>query len=352
MPECEFRYGLIEGFYGKPWTWFNREQSLGFLREHGYQFYIYAPKSDLFLREDWLTDWPEARYDRLERFASACRANGLLFGVGLSPFEIYKDFSAKARESLSRKILSINRLDPDILCLCFDDMRGDVADLAEIQARVFDHAAAAGGASRLIVCPSYYSSDPVLERVYGRRPENYLEDLGRLLDSRAEIFWTGPEICSTEYTRIHLEEVAESLRRKPFIWDNYPVNDSPRMSPYPHLRAFTGRPWQMSEWTAGHAVNPMNQAWLSRIPLKTLWDSYLRRDEYDPEKSCRESALALCGPELGGLLFEDIPVFQDRGLKQMTEAEKAGFLVRYQDFSSPYAEEITRWLRGDYEPGQ
>ena len=35
--------------------------------------------------------------------------------------------------------------------------------------------------------------------------------------------------------------IGEAMRRKPFLWDNYPVNDGPRMSQFLHLRAFTGR---------------------------------------------------------------------------------------------------------------
>ncbi|MEM8934075.1 MAG: sulfatase-like hydrolase/transferase, partial [Acidobacteriota bacterium] len=35
---------------------------------------------------------------------------------------------------------------------------------------------------RFIACPTYYSFDPALERVFGAMPENYLTDFGRLLD--------------------------------------------------------------------------------------------------------------------------------------------------------------------------
>ena len=57
MPDQEFSYGLIEGFYGKPWTWDDRDGCVSFLCENGYRFYIYAPKTDPYLREKWDQDW-------------------------------------------------------------------------------------------------------------------------------------------------------------------------------------------------------------------------------------------------------------------------------------------------------
>ena len=45
--------GIIEGFYGKPWTWAEREETIAFLAPHGYGFYLYAPKADPYLRRHW-----------------------------------------------------------------------------------------------------------------------------------------------------------------------------------------------------------------------------------------------------------------------------------------------------------
>ena len=45
--------GLIEGYYGAPWSWQARETTIAALKPHGYGFYIYAPKADAFLRKRW-----------------------------------------------------------------------------------------------------------------------------------------------------------------------------------------------------------------------------------------------------------------------------------------------------------
>ena len=349
MPENHFSYGVVEGFYGKPWSWEDREQCIRFMKDYGYDFYIYAPKNDHFLREKWQDEWPNEVYQKLDDFSESCKAKGIRFGIGLSPFEILGDLDNKLKEDLQNKLDAINGLNPDILCILFDDMKGDVSDLAKKQVKIFDFSATLSNALSFIICPSYYTIDPILEKLFGKMPENYLHDLGKMMDPAVDIFWTGIQVCSPGYTKSHLNEIADVLRRKPFIWDNYPVNDSPSLSSFLRLRAYINRPYQMSEWTNGHAINPMNQAWLSQIPMRTLSQSYALKETYSPQISFIESARILCGQELGNALIEDIVFFQDKGLKNMTEDEKKSLLDKYQTFQSPYAKEVQGWLRGDYQ---
>ncbi|MBF0502616.1 MAG: beta-N-acetylglucosaminidase domain-containing protein, partial [Candidatus Riflebacteria bacterium] len=41
-----FELGVIEGFYGAPWSWDIRKEYIKFLKKSGYSFYFYAPKAD------------------------------------------------------------------------------------------------------------------------------------------------------------------------------------------------------------------------------------------------------------------------------------------------------------------
>jgi len=349
MTDRRFSCGIIEGFYGRMWRWKDRIASIDFLYDIDFKYYIYAPKGDHYLREKWRLDWPDDQYNRIMTFSEICKRGGIQFGVGLSPMEIYDNFEKKEKDELRHKVLMINDLRPDILCLCFDDMRGGKSQLAENQAKVFDFITDISTAKRYFLCPTYYSYDPVLEKLFGKMPDNYLPDLGKMIDPEAEILWTGTKVCSTEYIESHLSEVADLIRRKPFIWDNYPVNDAPWMSTYLHIRAFTNRPYHMSEWTSGHAANPMNQAWLSQIPLKTLYMNYALKDQYDPELAFVESTKGLCGETLGACILDDVSSFQDRGLQEMSEKEKDSLIKKYGSFKSPYAAEIVEWLEGKYE---
>ena len=123
-------------------------------------------------------------------------------------------------------------------------------------------------------CPTYYSFDPILDKVFGERPENYLEDLAELLDQSIDIMWTGPKVISSELTVEHLKEVSSILKRKPLIWDNYPVNDGPKNCKFIFLDAFKNRSSDIKDHISGYMSNPMNQAQLSKI-LFLRWLSCL-----------------------------------------------------------------------------
>ena len=195
--------------------------------------------------------------------------------------------TAAGRSALAAKLARLALLKPDDLAILFDDMRGDVPDLAERQAAIVHYAAERSGAARILCCPSYYSDDPILDVAFGQRPPFYLEQLGRLLDPAIRIFWTGAEVCAGEYSPGHLARVAGQLGRKPMLWDNYPVNDGARMSQHLHLRAFTGRPAAIAPLIAGHGINPASQPLLSRIPALTLAESYAEGDAYDYRRRLR-----------------------------------------------------------------
>lgn len=338
--------GIIEGFYGRPWSWEERETTVAFLAPHGYRFYLYAPKVDFHLRRRWHEDHPREQADALEQLSSRCAELGVRFGIGLSPFEV-REFGAAEREALGRKLAFFDAIGVRDLAILFDDMRGDVPDLAERQLEIVDWAAGRTAADRVIVCPSYYTDDPVLDRVFGRRPEGYIEALGAGLDPRIEIFWTGEEVCSYAFSPGHLRRVADQLRRKPFLWDNYPVNDGQRMSQFLHVRGFTGRPAQMAGLIAAHGINPALQATLTCIPALTLVESYRRGDEYEYGAATLRAAVQVLGEEFGTRLYEDMLFLQDVGLDRL-EAREAELRGRWTGVDHPAAREIIAWLDGGY----
>lgn len=344
--------GIIEGFYGPPWSTEGREETIAFLAARGYRFYHYAPKADAFLRERWREEPPAEAMESLSRLAEFCRARSVRFGVGLSPFEIYRAFDDEAKAALANKLAALDDLGLDDLAILFDDMRGDLDDLAATQATIVEWAAARTRATRVITCPTYYTDDPMLDRVYGARPARYLEDLGAALDPKIEVFWTGEEVCSSEYSPGHLERVAGQLRRKPFLWDNYPVNDGPNMSQSLHLRAFTGRPAAIAGSLSAHAVNPALQCVLSRIPALTLIESYEKGDGYEYGAAFARAAAEVLGPQLGALVQRHLGMLQNVGLDRLGPLLPR-LRARYADIDHPGAREILGFLDGAYrsEPG-
>lgn len=347
--------GIIEGFFGRPWSWEAREAYAGFLATKGFDFYLYAPKSDAYLRRQWQQDWPELEWAKLKQLRECYRSAGVRFGLGLSPLELYRQPIATSRQQLKHKVLRLNDLKPDILCLLFDDMRGDLPDLAHRQAELAQVAAEYTTATHLILCPTYYSPDPILEKVFGARPKQYWETLGRQLPEAMDIFWTGPLVCSTTYPRSHLLEMTEQLGRKPFLWDNYPVNDGAVKSKLLPLMAYPETHCGLSDLVSGHAANPMNQASLSKIPLATLTEAYRlgaygeHQHQYQAPDAFWRACREICSEALAEQLIADQPQLQDEGLATFTEEQRQQLLERYRPLSNEApAQEIIDWLEGGY----
>jgi hyaluronoglucosaminidase len=344
-----FPLGVIEGFFGRPWSWETRYDYASFLKANDYRYYLYAPKLDPYLRRDWQQPWPIDEYESLKKLGEIYHQAGLEWGIGFTPFELHYQYTDEQNvKILEQKVRYLNTLQPDILAILFDDMRGSGDRIAQIQADITHRIMDISSARWFIMCPTYYCTNPILDRIFGDRPPRYLEELGEKLDPGVNVFWTGPDVCSTEYPEQHLKEIAAQLGRKPFIWDNYPVNDSAKMCKFLHLRAFENRPYQMADLTAGHAVNPMNQAYLSQIPLMTLTMSYQEQDQYAPKEAFSKALRILCAEPLATLIEEELARFQDNGLDGLNPDDRARLIKRYSFFPNHFTQEIIDWLNDLY----
>ncbi len=357
--------GLIEGYYGRPWDWPARARVVALLALHGYRFFLYAPKAASSLRRRWREPMPAAEIAAIAAFAGQCRDLGVRFGVGLSPHEFDDSPRSLDWSHLSCKLALLDdRVGPDELALLFDDIRGDDPLLADRQAAVVSFVAARSRARRLTVCPTYYSDDPLLDRVFGARPSGYLERLGRLLDPAVGVFWTGEEVCSREIGPAHLRDVAQRLGRAPVLWDNYPVNDGQRMSQYLHLRGFNCRPAANAALLAGHAINPALQPVLGCIPALTLAERYRTGDGgYSSNEAFARACRHVLGgadqrdTDLGGAdqrdtdlaaaVQRDLVWLHDTGLDRLGDAAPV-LRARYSAFDHPAAREIVEWLDGGW----
>ena len=337
--------GIIEGRFGRTWTWPERTTVLRLLAAEGYGFYHYAPKGDAHLRRDWRSRHSAEEEAQIATFSSECHDLGVRFGMALTPIGVTHPFDAQARQDLGRRLAELEGLGLDDLGILFDDLRGDLPDLAATQADVVNFCVAQTSA-RVYFCPTYYSTDPVLDIVFGARPAGYLEELGRLLAPDVRVFWTGEEVCAREIRPGHIERVSAALGRPICLWDNYPVNDGARMSRHLHLRAFTGRSVALGQHVAAHAINPALQPWLTCIPAVTLRLSYERGEAYQYGSAFEEAARTIVGAPLARMLREDLAALQDLGHDRLGDRLER-LRSRYASQDHPAAREVLRWLDGD-----
>jgi hypothetical protein len=343
--------GVIEGFFGDPWSWEDREGYAEFLKKIGMNFYMYAPKADSYLRKEWKKEFPSEHFENLKSLRSTYKDMGIKFGIGFSPFEIFHNFGEEAQSILLKKIEAINEIDPDVIGILFDDMDGNIPDLAKLQSKIVNFITTHASASRVSFCPTYYSFDPILDKVFGKRPDRYLEELGELLDESVDIMWTGPKVISSELESEHLKEVEKIIGRKPFIWDNYPVNDGPKNCKFIFLDAIKNRDPLITDFISGYMSNPMNQANLSKIPVTTVSDMLRNGDQYNPAKSFDDALSALVGDEFCDFVKSLVSPLKNDGLDNFSKEQKQDILKKIEAVNEPWAIELKDYIDGKYIVG-
>ncbi len=193
----------------------------------------------------------------------------MAFGVGLSPFEIYSRWNEKTKELLREKVQKLEELDITYLGLFFDDMKGS-PDLADRQLEIVNYVRGTTDKT-LLFCPTYYSDDPLLDKIFGQRSPHYLRQMGTL-PADIQIFWTGSKVISKSISAEELKAVAGVLQRKPMIWDNYFANDGPKQCRFLKLKPLEGRSQDTLKSSSGWAFNLMNQPSLSEAVFASSVD--------------------------------------------------------------------------------
>lgn len=348
-----FSYGIIMGYYGPVWSNEVLIEYADFCKKYGYKYFIYAPKMDKLLRDNWNIFFTESRVQELKNIRDTFEEKGVAFGIGLSPLGLnnLKDIE-KVEKVLQQKITQINNINPTILGIFFDDINKDsiVPDLGVGQVQVAEYIAQRSNAQNFASVPSYYSSDQILQRVLGPTPESYFADFSQL-DQKFSIFWTGEHIMSDGYSQKELDNISNKLGRKVLIWDNYPVNDPTYLKD--HLRiSGIDRPQELSSWTPSIAFNPMIQPNMSKIPLSTA-QCLFSSEKYNKREIYIEKLIELCGKDLAQAIDQNLPYFELNGINRTETSNikrmKELFSLFAEINEQQYTHEIIKLLGGSQE---
>jgi hyaluronoglucosaminidase len=339
------KLGVIECFFGPPWGKQSRDSYAEFLSDIGFHFYLYAPKADANLRKNWRSPWSGDYLAELTRMAKVYADKKVDFGVCISPYGTQEEFTPGDRKLMREKIRMLDSLGSKYLGVFFDDMPSSQG-MARRQLDVLQSIHADSGA-KIVFCPSYYSFDPILDKVFGQRPENYLEEIAGGTPQGVELVWTGPKVISPEIGAEHLREVTKILGRKPFLCDNIFANDGPRNCKFLKIRPFAGGRGEALEESSGWSINPMNQAEISKVLLLAS----AKAASMPAEAALHEAAEERCGKELASLLRENTPLFFSQGLDLIDDGQKKKLALEFGKFRHPVASEVVDWLEGKYLVG-
>jgi beta-N-acetylglucosaminidase/Glycosyl hydrolase family 20, domain 2/Bacterial Ig domain len=298
------RRGVVEGFYGAPWSQRDRLRQLDFYGAHKMNTYVYAPKDDPYSREKWRTPYPAqqlAQLGALERRAVA-RHVGFVFAVSPGLDVCYSDpgdlkaLEAKAAELWGVGVRSFGLFfdDVDGSLHCARDQAafgGDASPAAAGQAHLLnafqrDFLDRRAGAGRLLTVPAEYS---------GTGTSPYRGRFAELVTGKAVLFWTGTAVVSPTVTDADADAARAVFRHDLVLWDNYPVNDYlPRQM---FLGPLTGRsPDLAAHGIVGLTANPMPQAEPSKVALATVADYAWSPGRYDAQRSWRAALRDVGGP--------------------------------------------------------
>ncbi len=303
--------GVVEGFYGPPWSHDDRLDMLRFMGSVGLGHYYYAPKNDPYHRTQWHDPYPPDRLERLRTLVATATDHGVAFVFAISPGGgmVYSD--STDRQRLFRKLDQLASVGVRHFALFVDDVpyvlshdqdRLRYANLADAHASLIvamqDYLEPTG--ATLSVTPTTYTA------AWGDR--TYLERLGELVPLDVPFFWTGPDVASVTITAGQAASWRALMGRPPLVWDNYPVNDFARWRLF--LGPVLGRAPDLPLEAMGILSNPMNEAHASMIPLATLAEYVRDPRGYDPGRALQQALERLYG-SAAGLLDPFVRIYGD-----------------------------------------
>ncbi|MBQ8374046.1 MAG: beta-N-acetylglucosaminidase domain-containing protein [Clostridia bacterium] len=281
--------GVVEGFYGKPYTHEQRAALMPLLKKLKMNAYIYAPKDDEYHRARWREDYPQAEAEKLKELFESAKKNEIDFFFAISPGNDFDFANGRDYEILLQKLKKVKAMGVTKFALLMDDIEPKLSEEAK---KSFSSPAAAHAylanyllenlcpASPFLFCPTDYMQN---------FDTPYREELRKTLDKKIEVFWTGYNTVAEAITEEDGETVTRAFDRKPVLWDNYPVNDfNPKRRVY--FGAIAGRGRKLHESHIGYIANLSELYECNKIPLATMADYAWDCEGYDAEQSL-ESAV-------------------------------------------------------------
>ncbi|XP_038140646.1 protein O-GlcNAcase [Cyprinodon tularosa] len=272
--ETRFLSGVVEGFYGRPWTMEQRTEL--FKREHmwGLNTYLYAPKDDYKHRMYWRELYSPEEAEQLVALISAAEQNQIEFIYAISPGLDITFSNPREVAALKRKLDQVKQFGCRSFSLLFDDIETNMCPADKEAFSSFAHAQIAitnevyqhlGDAKTFLFCPTDYCAAFCSPNV---PQSSYLQTVGEKLLPGIDILWTGPKVVSHKISVESIEEVTAVLKRPPVIWDNIHAND------YDPQRMFLGpykdRPTELIPKLRGVLTNPNCEFYLNFVAIHTL----------------------------------------------------------------------------------
>ena len=221
--------GYVEGYYGKLLSWKERIEILNVLARNKMNFYFYCPKEDLNHRLNWKKPYSDDWLKNFYKFNTYAQEKKIKVIFGIAPgldfdFQSYANGSKIELDQLVKKFKKFLSFGVAHVAILFDDIPNDFRlkvkneDEGTIHAEIVNETIRELGIPIFSV-PRIYSDELMIEN------ENYIDDFLREINKNSQIFFTGKNIVSKNFSsnkKIILEKIKEN---KIINWDNFYAND-------------------------------------------------------------------------------------------------------------------------------
>lgn len=277
--------GVIEGFYGNPWSQKDRLRQFEFYGCNKLNIYVYGPKDDPYHRAHWRDPYPQDEAERLKELVQEAHRNKVQFVWAVHPGGDIQ-WNLKDSMAVCQKLEWMYELGVRTFAVFFDDIWGE-GSKADKQAGLLNYVTdnfvrKHSDVQPLIMCPTQYNK--------AWSGGDYLSTLGTRMYPEVRVMWTGNSVVDM-IERDDMEWINKQLGRKAFIWLNYPVND------YCQSRMLMGKTYgnglDINEMVSGFCSNPMEYAEASKVSLYSIADYTWNMPQYDAVRSWQQAITEL-----------------------------------------------------------
>lgn len=278
-PDIPYR-GVVEGFYGQPWSHEARLSQLDFYGKNKMNVYIYGPKDDPYHRTPhWRKPYPEKEAQQIHELVERAKQNEVIFYWAIHPGVDIR-WNEEDRDLLLKKFESMYDLGVRGFAVFFDDISGE-GTKADKQAALLNYIdehfiQAKGDVAPLIMCPTEYNKS------WTNLKGGYLTTLGEQLNPDIQVMWTGDRVVAN-IDKQTMEFINPLIRRKAYIWWNYPVSDY--VQDHILMGPVYGNGKDIKDDMTAFVSNPMEHAEASKIALYSVADYTWNLEDYDSRQS-------------------------------------------------------------------
>lgn len=278
-PDVKSR-GVVEGFYGTPWSTQDRLRHIEFYGKNKLNTYIYGPKDDPYHSSpNWRKPYPEKESQEIKLLVDKAKENHVDFVWALHPGKDIQ-WNEQDRDSVMQKFEKMYDLGVRAFAVFFDDISGE-GTKADKQAELLNYLdnnfiKKKKDVIPLIMCPTEYNKS------WSDVEKGYLPTLGNLLNPTIEIMWTGDRVIAN-IDKQSLEWINPIIKRKAYIWWNFPVSDYVR--DHLLLGEAYGLDNENGGLMSGIMSNPMEFAESSKVAIYSVADYAWNIGAYDSHKA-------------------------------------------------------------------